>query len=212
MAQLTWYAKNAGNWDAANAWNDQADGLGTDRTNPQNDVNNTYICDLNNKAINVNCAISVDQIKTGVTNAGGTLAIPNSTAATITVATATTGLYSNSATTMVTWGTGTCSLTVNGDVQNAGSATSSNSLFVIGTSRMVFLNGTATASSGTVAYVGSAGAITITKAGGTAVSCTGTGFVVQMDGGSGALVITGNVVSSSSGIYCVVNEIGRAHV
>ncbi len=189
MAQLTWYLKAAtGNWDDANAWNDQADGLGTDRTNPQNGAD-TYICDLNAKAVTINVAVSVDKIRTGATNAGGTIAVPNSGTSTITVATATTGLYSNFNGTLVTWGTGTCSLTINGDAQYASTSTSGG-IAAPGASQTIVINGKLTNSSSGYALVpSSTSVVTITNAGGTALSGTGSGRCIS---GTGTVSVTGD--------------------
>lgn len=63
MAQITLYAQANGNWDAINNWNTVAGGGGTAYTNPQNNITNTFICDLNSKAITFNVStITVDKI------------------------------------------------------------------------------------------------------------------------------------------------------
>jgi hypothetical protein len=198
MAQVTLYAKNATmNWDDANAWNTAADGSGTDYTNPQNGGGNTYICDLNGaaKTISINVAVSVDQIRQGVTTGGGKIAIPNGTAATITVASAN-GFYGD-VFSSVTWGTGTCSLTINGSVTYAGTSTSG--MIPYTTSQTVTVNGRVTNSSSGYALGGTgSGALTISNAGGTAVTASGSGRVVNHTS-TGSLQVSGDILSSGAG-------------
>lgn len=63
MAQITVYRQTAGgNWDSADGWNDAADGSGVNYTNPQNGVN-TFICDMNGKAISLNIDVTVDRVQ-----------------------------------------------------------------------------------------------------------------------------------------------------
>ena len=218
MSQLTWYRKTAGgNWDVADGWNDAADGSGTDRTNPQNGGGNTYICDLNAKAVSINVAVSVDQIRTGVTNAGGTIAIPNSTAATITVA-VTNGVTSSYAGAMLTWGTGTCSLTINGPgtALNAVtySSTSTSGMLPVGASQTLTVNTgmIRNTAAGTVIVQNSTGICVATNTGGTVVSASGGGKGINPNG-SGALTTTGLATSaeSSCAIYNYSSSVANAH-
>ena len=200
MAQLTWYLKAAsGNWDAINAWNDQSDGLGTDRTNPQNGGGNTYICDLNAKAVTINVAVSVDKIRTGlIDNLGGTIVIPNSTAAVITVATATVGLTSTYNTSMLTWGTGTSSLTVNGDV--AYTSTSTAGMLPVGTDQTITINGKLTNTAAGYAVVpGGSGVLSVSNVGLTAISVSGASGRAVSNSSTGTNSVTGIVTSSASG-------------
>lgn len=63
MAQVVLYAQTAVmNWDAVNGWDTQADGLGTDYTNPQNGGGTTYACDLNGKAVTMNVNVVIDAL------------------------------------------------------------------------------------------------------------------------------------------------------
>lgn len=202
MAQLTVYAKTAGDWDVADAWNDQADGLGTNRTNPQNGGGNTYICDLNNKVMNLNVAVSVDQIITGQVNVGGSIKVPNSSSATVTVAQATDGLSATtSAGTIVTWGTGTCSITINGDVKYWATSTTVGAIAYT-TSQTVVSNGKVTNNAAGYALIGAgSGVLTISNVGGTAISGSGSGRVVS-HGSTGNLTVSGAFsVSAGAGVY-----------
>jgi uncharacterized delta-60 repeat protein len=193
MAQLTWYAKTPGDWDAADAWNDQADGAGTDRTNPQNG-GDTYICDLNAKEMNLNVAVSVDQIRTGATNAGGTIHVPDSTEATITVA-VTNGLYSNYAGSMLTWGSGTCSLTINGDTQYA--STSTSGMFPVAANQTLTGNGQSSGTSSGYTIVESGGSVVLSNLGDTVVSQTANGRGLYSSGG--VITVTGDTLVNGTG-------------
>lgn len=198
MGQKTIYAVANGNWDAANNWADNADGSGSTYTNPANGGGTTYLCDLNAKAITVNVAVNVDSIRTGVTNVGGTLVIPDDTSATITVATATTGIYSNYAGSLVTWTgiTTASSLTINGDVQYA--STSSSGMLPYGEKATLVINGKVTCSSSGYCCVGSStGILTISNAGGQAVANTSSGRGVNHVS-SGVCTITGDVAASGT--------------
>lgn len=214
MAQVVLYAKTGiANWDDANKWNTAADGSGTDYTNPANGGGTTYLCDLNakNVALNVGGSVSptitVDQIRTGATNAGGTIGVGNSGAPILNLGNG--GITPSYAGAMVTWGTGTCSLTVNGNATY--SSTYTSGAFPTGASQSLFINGLLTnTSSGYAILESSTGIVGVVNAGVTAVSNSSSGRAIDMEG-SGALTLTGNVANSGSGTAVRVNSSSANH-
>ena len=167
MAQLTVYAKtNSMNWDAANGWNSQADGLGTDYTNPQNGGGNTYICDCNGKTgVVINLAVTVDQIK-GTDATGYFSVVANIT---VTVSSNPGILYSGSNTSGFIRPSAN-KLTITHD-QGAGTTAVSNTA-----------GGYAIVTSGT-------GACDVSNSGGTSFSTSSTGRGLQHAGsGTGAVI------------------------
>lgn len=194
MAQKTIYAVANGNWNAANNWADASDGSGSTYTNPQNGAD-TYICDLNGKNITVNVAVSVDKIRTGATIAGGTLVIPDGATASITVTTATSGIYSNYSGSLITWTaiTTASSLTINGDAQYA--STSYSGMLTSPSKATLTINGKLTVSGTAYAvYATGTGVVNVSNAGNTAVNATN-GYALSHNS-TGALTITGALTAA----------------
>ena len=188
MAQVICYAKaNGQNFNGD--WASTAAASDTLVTGPANG-GTTYICDLNGKTgIVLNVNPNVDQIRTGVTNAGGSMAVPNSGTVTINVA-VTDGVKSTYNGTMITWGTGTCALTITAATGNAVTytSTSTSGMLTVGTGQTLTITGSVSITgSGTTIVESGTGALSVTgistapalllNGSGKAVSCTGTGLL-----------------------------------
>lgn len=183
MAQITVYYKAAsGNWNDADGWNDAANGSGTDYTNPQNGAN-TFICNLNGKAVTLNVDATVDL----VTEAGaGYLTISGTRI--VTVGAASGIVYSSTGTSgMVRAGDGT-NITINGQVLQSSA-----------TGRCIVSSGS--------------GAVSIINTGSTAVGGTGNGGRCVEMAGTGGLSIDGDVIYTGGGSngYGVCNGSSGTH-
>jgi len=184
MAQITLYAKTAGNWDVANAWNDQAGGGGTDYTNPQNGGGNTYICILNSKAmvLSATCGdgagnVTVDQVNAPAADTG-TLATSGAHVLTANVT------YGHTLTAgMIQVLTGD-TLQITGIVTNTGA-------------------GYAVVTAGT-------GIVTLTNAGGTVISQSSTGRGLST-AGTGAATVTGTITNTTGGYGLYQGSSSAAH-
>lgn len=195
MAAITVYAQSSGDWDKANNWDTVAGGGGTDYTDPQ-DGTDSFTCDLNGYAINLNKTVVVTKIQ--ATAAGGTIVVPNSSTPTIGNASGVkTQVTSSYAGTMLTWGTGTCSLTINGSVLY--SSTSTSGMFTVGASQTITVQNTGGAgttamkcsSSGYTLLASSSGTFIVTNSGGTALEQTSSGRVIMSTTTSSSCAITG---------------------
>lgn len=188
MAQITLYAQSNAAWDAANQWGTTTTG-GTLYTNPQNGAD-TYICDLNAKNVTVAIDVTVDLIRTGVTNAGGTIVLgANSKVITASIT-------SSYAGTMLTWGAYT-SLTITGTVTY--SSTSTSGMLTVGTGQTLVINGlTTTSSSGYAILTSGTGVLTCNNVGTDVLSQQSSGRTISA-GSSGNLTINGNITMTGNG-------------
>lgn len=167
------YKKGAGNFDALNGWNSQADGLGTDYT-ATDSGGGIYVVgsaantlDLNGVAVtlNVSCAAALIQSS----NAGGYLDVSGTR-------------------------------TINGNVTY--SSTSTSGMVRIDTGDALTINGLLTNSSSGRGVVGAgSGTLVISNVGSTSVSNIGTGRAISW-GSTGTLSVTGAwTASDGQGLY-----------
>ena len=180
MAQVTVYATAIiTNWDTALGWNSQADGLGTNYTNPQNGGGTTYDCVLNNRAVTLNVDVTVDAIRAPASDTG-TLTVSGTRIITVS---ATNGVaYGHTLTTgMVIVPTGT-----NINITSTGGA-GTNAVTNTSTGHCVVSAGTAI--------------VSFSNSGGVALNNSGAGRAFN-PGASGAVAITGDIQNSGSG-QCV---------
>jgi hypothetical protein len=208
MAAVTVYAQSAGDWDKVNNWDTVAGGGGTDYTDPQ-DGTDAFTCDCNGFIINLNKTVVVTKIQ--ATAAGGGIKVPDSTAATVGAAAGIKTLISSSYNgAMVTWGTGTCSLTLNGSVAYSGTNTSG--MIPVGGSQTLTIQntggaGTTSVSNTSTGYAivpASTGILVVSNSGGTALSETSSGRCVSASG-SGTCTITGAITATGGG-YGLLNS------
>lgn len=189
------YAQSNGNWSAGGGggiWYDAASG-GNEVAKPTIG-DNAY---LNGCDVTLDENVACDLVDAGATD--GRFLIPNSGTVIITA-----DVSSSYAGTMISWGTGTCSLTINGDVTYA--STSTAGMLTVGTGQTLAVNGTVTNSSTGYGIVGSGtGVLAVSNVGSLAISNSGSGRCISW-GSTGALSIagasTGGVaVSAGTGIY-----------
>jgi hypothetical protein len=202
MAAVTVYAQSAGDWDKVNNWDTTAGGGGTDYTDPQ-DGTDAFTCDCNGFIINLNKTVVVTKIQ--ATAAGGGIKVPDSTAATVGAAAGIKTLISSSYNgAMVTWGTGTCSLTLNGSVAYSGTNTSG--MIPVGGSQTLTIQNTGGAgttsvsntSTGYAIVTAGTGILVVSNSGGTALNETSSGRCVSA-AGSGTYTITGDITVTNNG-------------
>lgn len=188
MATIT--AAATGNFNTGGTWNGGVVPGVNDIADPNGQV---VTLDTNNGAIsNAGWAIGA---------AGGSFKVPNSSS--VTVAIGASGFLSSSASAGITWGTGTCALTINysGGGGRTYSGTSASGMISLAANQTLTENsGTvANSSSGTATVTTAASsAWTVSNAGGNASNCTGTGRIVN--NGGGTVTLTGANLNSGAGI------------
>jgi hypothetical protein len=216
----TYYAQAGGNWDAvsggttSSVWFDATSGgtaldiSGKVSGTTYTDTANTY--NLQGQAVNlvvatnVNCTIVVAAITTSST---GTIAVGNSGAVTLGAVGNLTSVTSSYAGAMLTWGTGTCSLTINGSMTYT--STSTSGMFTVGTGQTISIQNTGGAGTTSITQSTSAGysilatgsgTYSVVNTGGTALSLTTGGRCISSVSTSESCVVTGAVSCTSYGM------------
>lgn len=225
----TYYAQAGGNWDAvsggttSSVWFTASTGgtaldiSGLVSGTTWTDAANTY--DLNGQAVNlnvgasVNCTIIVAVIRSGATIAAGTIAVGNSGAVVLGAVGNLCSVTSSYAGTLLTWGTGTCSLTINGGVTY--SSTSTAGMLTVGTGQTITIQNTGGAATTSLTcsaagygiVISGSAVLTISNSGGTAILSNSNGRGVS-GASTGASTITGTVSSTGSGYGILITGTG----